>query len=63
LTEGEQDSSAYRDIHPLGVVPALQTDAYTTFESVAIVLQSIDEHSDCGLAPAVGTPAQAYYYQ
>ena len=44
-------------------MPALQTDAYTTFESVAIVLQLIDEHPDCGLAPAVGTPARAYYYQ
>ncbi len=44
-------------------MPALQTDVYTIFESVAIVLQLIDEHPDCGLASAVGTPARAYYYQ
>ena len=44
LGEGQQNSDDYRAIHPLGVVPALQTDHYTIFESVAIVLQVIDEH-------------------
>ena len=39
LQEGQQDSDAYRAVHPLGVVPALKTDNYTIFESVAIVLQ------------------------
>ena len=63
LQEGEQDSDAYRDIHPLGVVPALKTDAYTIFESVAIVLQLIDEHPDKGLAPAIGSTDRALYYQ
>ena len=46
LMAGQQNSDAYRAIHPLGVVPALQTDAYTIFESVAIVLQLIDEHPE-----------------
>ncbi len=32
-------------------------------ESVAIVLQLIDEHPEKNLAPAVGTPERAYYYQ
>lgn len=63
LQEGEQNSHAYRAIHPLGVVPALKTDTYTIFESVAIVLQLIDEHPAKNLAPAVGTPERAYYYQ
>ncbi len=63
LQEGQQDSDAYRAIHPLGVVPALKTDSYTMFESVAIVLQLIDEHAEKNLAPAVGTPERAYYYQ
>lgn len=63
LIDGEQDSDSYRAIHPLGVVPALRTDAYTIFESVAIVLQLIDEHPESGLAPAVGAPERAYYYQ
>jgi len=63
LTEGQQDSEAYRAIHPLGVVPALKTERYTIFESVAIVLQLIDEHPEKKLAPAVGTPERACYYQ
>ena len=63
MTEGQQNSDAYRAIHPLGVVPALKTDSYTIFESVAIVLQLIDEHPGKNLAPAVGSPERATYYQ
>jgi glutathione S-transferase len=63
LTEGQQDSDAYRAIQPLGVVPALKADGYTMFESVAIVLQLIDEHPEKKLAPAVGAPERAAYYQ
>ncbi len=63
LQEGQQNSDAYRAIHPLGVVPALKTDTYTIFESVAIVLQLIDEHPEANLAPAIGTPERANYYQ
>jgi glutathione S-transferase len=63
MHEGQQNSGAYRAIHPLGVVPALKTDNYTIFESVAIVLQLIDEHPEKKLAPTVGTPERAMYYQ
>ena len=56
LPAGQQNTDAYRALHPLGVVPALRTDDYTIFESVAIVLQLIDEHPEKKLAPAVGTP-------
>ena len=63
LHKGEQNLEAYRDIHPLGVVPALKTDAYTIFESAAIVMQLIDENPDKKLAPAAGTPERAKYYQ
>ena len=63
MLEGQQNSEAYRAIHPLGVVPALKTDRYTVFESVAIVLQLIDEHPEMNLAPAVGTAERATYYQ
>jgi glutathione S-transferase len=59
----QQYSSAYKAIHPLGVVPALKSDSYTMFESVAIVLQLIDEHPESNLAPEVGTPQRALYYQ
>ena len=63
LREGQQNTDAYRGIHPLGVVPAIRTESYTIFESVAIVLQLIDEHPESGLAPALGTPDRALYYQ
>lgn len=63
LPGGQQDGAAYRAIHPLGVVPALEADDYTIFESVAIVLQLIDEQPDSGLAPAVGSADRALYYQ
>lgn len=63
LTKGEQDGAAYRAVHPLGVVPAIRTGAYTMFESVAIVLQLIDERPEAGLAPAPGAPERAAYYQ
>ena len=32
-------------------------------ESVAIVLQLLDEHADAGLAPPMGTAERAAYYQ
>ena len=32
-------------------------------ESVAIVLQLLDEHPEAGLAPAIDTPERAAYYQ
>jgi glutathione S-transferase len=63
LRQGQQNSDAYRAIHPLGVVPALATVRYTMFESVAIVLQLIDEHPEQQLAPAIGSPERALYYQ
>lgn len=60
---GEQQAEEYKAIHPLGHVPAYRTDAYTMHESVAIVLQLLDEHPQAGLAPALGTPERAAYYQ
>lgn len=63
LSAGEQDGPEYRSLHPLGAVPAIKTEQYAIFESVAIVLQLIDEHPNSNLAPAVGTPARALYYQ
>jgi len=63
MPNGEQNTEAYRAIHPLGVVPAIKADGYTIFESVAIVLQLIDEHPDRQLAPAPGSLERALYYQ
>ena len=63
LQGGEQNETAYRAVHPLGVVPALRTPDYTIYESIAIVQQLLDEHSDRGLAPQPGSAQRAYYYQ
>jgi len=63
LTKGEQNSDAYRQINPLGEVPALVTNSYTMFESAAIVLQLIDQHPEKNLAPPVGSAMRAAYYQ
>lgn len=63
LTQGGQNTDAYRVLHPLAAVPALETDDYTMFESVAIVLQLVDEQAAAGLAPAPATAGRAHYYQ
>jgi len=63
LPNGENNAANYKAIHPLGVVPAYRTATFTMFESVAIVLQLLDEHPAAGLAPAIGSPERAAYYQ
>ncbi len=63
LMSGEQNSEAYRAIQPLGAVPALRTGSYLMYESVAIVLQLIDQHDDGKFAPPLGSPERALYYQ
>ena len=63
LLKGEQNSDEYREIHPLGVVPALTTHTYTMYESVAIVMQLIDLYPEKNLAPPVGSELRAAYYQ
>jgi glutathione S-transferase len=63
LRVGEHHSDAYKAIHPLEVVPAYRCEDYTMFESVATVMQLIDEHPNSGLAPPPASPARAAYYQ
>ncbi len=63
LEKGEQNACEYLSRHPLGVVPVLETDHYRMFESVAIIMQMIDENPDSGLAPEAGSPERALYYQ
>lgn len=61
--QGKLRDAAHRSIHPLGHVPAYRTDTFTMHESVAIVLQLLDDHPDVGLAPDIGDPKRAIYYQ
>lgn len=61
---GECDTSEYRAIQPLGLVPALGLlDGRTLFESAAIVQFLADRHGIGSLAPAVDDPDRAPYLQ
>lgn len=61
--EDAQNSTEYKKIHALGHVPAYRTKEFVMNESVAILLQVLDENPDAGLAPSIGSPERALYYQ
>jgi len=63
LMQGEHKQAEYMKVHPLGVVPALQDNGLTIFESAAIVMHLADKFPEKGLAPAVGSQERAEYYQ
>jgi glutathione S-transferase len=63
LMKGEHKRPEYMKVHPLGVVPALDTGEFTMFESAAIVMHLADKYPEKGLAPALGTQERAEYYQ
>src|SRR5262249_46035395 len=54
---------AYRKIHPLGAVPAIQDGDVTMFESGAILEYLLERYGKGRLAPAAGTPGRAPYLQ
>jgi glutathione S-transferase len=58
-----QKSRAYLKINPNGRIPALVDDNLIVSEAAAIVLHLVDQHVDAGLAPQVGTPERAKFYQ
>lgn len=58
-----QKSAAYLKINPNGRIPALQDGGMVLFEAAAIVLHLVDRHPEAGLAPPVGTPERAAFYQ
>jgi glutathione S-transferase len=59
----ETKSDAYRAIHPLGKVPALEIDGRTMLESGAMLVLLADRFPERGLAPAVDSPTRAAYLQ
>ncbi len=59
IDAGELDSPAYRAIHPLGKIPAMETPQGPMFETGAIMLWLADQHG--GLAPAPGDPARGAF--
>jgi glutathione S-transferase len=58
-----QKSKAYLKINPNGRIPTLVDDNLIVCEAAAIVLHLVDQHPDAGLAPKVGTPERATFYQ
>jgi len=55
---GALNSPEYRALHPLGLIPALETPDGPMFETAAILLYLTEQH---GLAPAPGTPDRAAF--
>ncbi len=56
---GALDSPAYRAMHPLGKIPAMETPDGPMFETAAILLYLSDRHP--GLAPAPDSPDRAAF--
>jgi len=50
-------------LHPLGLLPVVQTDGVTFFESGAIVEYLLEKYGQGRLAPTPGTPERALYLQ
>jgi glutathione S-transferase len=62
-TTNAQKSRDYLKINPNGRIPALEDDGTVLFEAAAIVLHLVDQHPEAELAPKVGTPERAKFYQ
>src|SRR5437879_7094326 len=58
-----QKSSEYLRINPNGRIPTLVDGNLIVSEAAAIVLHLVDQHADAGLAPQIGTPERAKFYQ
>ncbi|APX11075.1 glutathione S-transferase [Tateyamaria omphalii] len=54
-----QDGAAYREINPVGLIPALETPHGVMFETAAILLWLADTHGQ--MAPAPGSPQRARF--
>jgi glutathione S-transferase len=61
--ENAQKSGEYLKINPNGRIPTLVDGNLVVSEAAAIVLHLVDQHADAGLAPRVGTPERATFYQ
>jgi glutathione S-transferase len=62
-TKNAQKSEDYLKINPNGRIPTLVDQELVVSEAAAIVLHLVDQHADAGLAPKVGTPERATFYQ
>jgi glutathione S-transferase len=60
---GAHQEPAYREVHPLGLLPALELDGQRMIESGAMLVYLADRFAARGLAPAVDAPERATYLQ
>ena len=58
-----QKSKEYLRLNPNGRIPTLVDGDLVLFEAAAIVLHLVDRHPEAELAPQIGTPARAKFYQ
>jgi len=62
MTPEEVRSAAFRDVSPLGLIPAMRfDDGYVMVESAAIVAFLTATHPEAGLQPEAGTSEHAAY--
>ena len=62
-TKNAQKSKEYLKINPNGRIPTLVDGDLVMSEAAAIVLHLVDQHPEAALAPKVGTPERAKFYQ
>lgn len=60
---GQGRSPEHLARHPLGYVPVFEIDGVRLIESAAICMQLADLFPDAKLAPPVGTPDRAKFYE
>lgn len=61
---GETQNPKYRQLQPLGLIPALELgDGRSMFESAAIILYLCDRHPGMELAPKIDDPNRPHYLQ
>ena len=53
----------YLKLNPKGRVPVLVDGNFVMTEAAAIIMHLSDRHPDAKLAPVIGTPAHAHWYQ
>jgi glutathione S-transferase len=59
----DRSTDGYRQRHPLGRVPALETEGGTLFETMALCLHIAETHPEAGLLPPEGSFERGLVYQ
>jgi len=63
LAAREHKQPGYLALNPSGVVPTLLIDGQPFTEAAALLMILADANPEAGLAPAIGDPQRASYYQ